>query len=227
MDKRSRTSRLRARNGKRLSRIALGVVAGCLLLVIGVLIGRYTFGDKQREEVVSSKVSEKKISSSQRAGSASRQSLSETSSSSSSQDVDPWSLVQFNGEYRGSNGNVVLLNFPNGKVLMGEGQKQSKGLMKSVIKHDDGSLVIHFTGLRETGERYYMAYLLVPAGQKLEKNWQVGKALTDQTDETRTRISSGISHDGGKNYDLSLAYDTFSKNSRERSQYGRVLLYQE
>ncbi|MFD1393309.1 hypothetical protein ACFQ3L_06955 [Lacticaseibacillus jixianensis] len=89
--------------------------------------------------------------------------------------------------------------------------------MTDIIVHPDGSIVVHGIGKLTDAENqqfdFYPVFLIVPAGAIVEKNWQTGVPIRDLTLPSARRLAFGTpSTDGGRNYDLTPAYDEFAKH---------------
>lgn len=203
--------------------IAIALVAA----VIGVLFFSLNRKPDTADTASTTTSSSSKAVSSKSSPSA-ESSQSAEASSSESRTTDVQQFNSLSGSYRAMNAMMASLDFNKGEVRTWvDTDSGDVGEIDDVLQHSDGSLVIHVHFQGSEGTTRYLAYLFVPADVSLKKNWQTGAALTDRTDTTRARFSPGFSKDGGKNYDLSEAYENFTMSSRERSQYGRVLYYRQ
>lgn len=221
-------SRMKRRRPKRShGGIVWAVIAVALVAaVIGALIFSLNRKPDPADSVSTSKSSSSNVASS-KSSSFSESSKSSQTSSSESRTTDVQQFNSLSGSYQAMNGMMSSLDFNTreARTWLDNGRENNVGQIDDVLKHSDGSLIIHVHFQDSDGTTSYYAYLFVPADVSLEKNWQTGASLTDRTSTTRARFSPGISKDGGQNYDLSLAYKSFSMSSPERSQYGMVLYY--
>lgn len=221
----SRMQRRRPKRGH--SAVVWAVIA---LALVAALIGVLVFSLNRKPDVTdtaSTPTSSSSKKSSSKASSSAESSGSAEASSSESRTTDVQQFNSLSGSYQAMNGMMASLDFNTreARTWLDNGNGDDVGEIDDVLQHSDGSLVIHVHSQGSDGTTRYFAYLFVPADVSLKKNWQTGAALKDRTDTTRARFATGISKDGGQNYDLSDAYKSFSMSSLERSQYGMVLYY--
>lgn len=221
----SRMQRRKPRRGQ--GRVVWAVISVALLAaLIGVLIFSLNRKPDASDTISTSKSSSSKVTSSESSSSAQSSKSSETSSSED-RTTDIQQFNSLSGSYQAMNGMMASLDFNKGEVRtwLDNRNGDDVGVIDDVLRHSDGSLVIHVHIQGSDGKTRYFAYLFVPADVTLTKNWQTGAALTDKTSTTRARFSPGFSEDGGQNYDMSEAYKSFAMSSPEVSQYGMVLYY--
>lgn len=126
----------------------------------------------------------------------------------------------YSGNYKGSVESYYL-DFEKGTLTSTGAQKQQIYYFDKVILHPDDSLVInvhgnyHYNAYDGKGEQQklmYLSILLAPANKQIQKNWQTGATIKDETDTSKNRLAFASSDDNGKTFNMGTAYNVFEDN---------------
>ncbi|MCP0887035.1 hypothetical protein LB941_06765 [Ligilactobacillus sp. WILCCON 0076] len=127
--------------------------------------------------------------------------------------------TNYSGNYDSSD-NSYYLDVEKGTLTYNGPEKQQIYYFDKVILHPDDSLVInvhgnyHYNAYDGNGEQsklMYLSVLLAPANKKIEKNWQTGLNIEDETDFSKNRLAFATSYDNGKTFNMETAYTVFEK----------------
>ncbi|WP_179395216.1 hypothetical protein [Lacticaseibacillus absianus] len=117
-------------------------------------------------------------------------------------------LAQYNGVY-GSDTRSYALDLAAGTFNRQDGDANDTYRVTQILQHADHSLVVNLQGLRTT-QPSTLSLLIAPAGTKITRNWQVQAPLQDHSDANMTRLAIARSHDGGRTFDMTPAYQAFA-----------------